>query len=64
MRLFGKVALVTGAASDIGKGIAERLAADGAAVVIADFNEELAAQTATAIRDVGRDAISILKVSP
>jgi 3-oxoacyl-[acyl-carrier protein] reductase len=36
-RLKGKVAIVTGAGSGIGKALATRLAQDGAAVVIADL---------------------------
>ncbi|HSJ38135.1 MAG TPA: SDR family oxidoreductase [Planococcus sp. (in: firmicutes)] len=38
MRLEGKVAVVTGAASGIGKAIAELYAAEGAKVVVADMN--------------------------
>lgn len=40
MELVGQVAVVTGAASGIGQAIALRLAAEGAAVVIGDLNEE------------------------
>src|SRR5207247_2848609 len=44
MRLGGKVAIVTGAGSGIGKALATRLARDGAAVVIADLrNHDVAA---------------------
>ncbi|SNY91958.1 3-oxoacyl-[acyl-carrier protein] reductase [Cohaesibacter sp. ES.047] len=39
-RLAGKIAIVTGAASGFGKGIARRFTAEGAKVVIADLNEE------------------------
>jgi NAD(P)-dependent dehydrogenase (short-subunit alcohol dehydrogenase family) len=39
MRLEGRVAVVTGGGSGIGKALAARLAADGAAVVVADINE-------------------------
>jgi len=49
MRLDGKVALITGAASGIGKAIAEAYAAAGAAVAIADLNQAGADQAAAEI---------------
>ncbi|NED98869.1 bifunctional aldolase/short-chain dehydrogenase [Phytoactinopolyspora halotolerans] len=47
--LATRVALVTGAGSGIGKATAERLAAEGACVVVADLNGEAATQTAAEI---------------
>jgi 3-oxoacyl-[acyl-carrier protein] reductase len=63
-RLAGKVAIVTGAASGFGAGIAAQFVAEGARVVIADLNgdgaQSLARQLGAATRavraDVSRDA--------
>lgn len=57
--LAGKVALVTGAASGIGAGIAEVLAEAGAQVVVADINAEGAEAQAEKLRAGGHDADSI-----
>ena len=45
-RVDGKVAIVTGAASGIGRASALRLAAEGASVVLTDLNEEDGAKAA------------------
>jgi NAD(P)-dependent dehydrogenase (short-subunit alcohol dehydrogenase family) len=51
--LNGKVAVVTGGASGIGKGIATRLAAEGARVIIADIQRDAMEATAAEIGAVG-----------
>ncbi len=55
-KVEGKVAVVTGGASGIGKGAAIRLAEEGASVVVADRNLEGAEEVASLI---GGDAIAI-----
>ena len=57
--LGGQVAIVTGGAMGIGKGIALRLAEAGAAVVIADINMEVANQTANEIKASGGKAKAV-----
>ena len=49
MRLDNKVALVTGAASGFGQGIAETFAREGARVAVVDINEKAARQAAASI---------------
>jgi 3(or 17)beta-hydroxysteroid dehydrogenase len=56
-RLKGKVALVTGAASGMGKTIAQIFAREGAKVTLADINESGGKQAAQAISQAGGQAI-------
>ena len=57
MKLDGKVAIVTGTSSNIGGGIAEGLAAEGAALVCVDVRPENASDCARAIAESGGRAI-------
>jgi meso-butanediol dehydrogenase / (S,S)-butanediol dehydrogenase / diacetyl reductase len=58
-RLEGRTCVITGAARGIGRGIAGGLAREGAAVVVADVNEEGAESAAHAIRDDGGRALGV-----
>jgi NAD(P)-dependent dehydrogenase (short-subunit alcohol dehydrogenase family) len=55
-RVTGKVAIVTGGASGIGRSCAMRLAEEGATVVVTDVQDDLGAETVATIRDGGGQA--------
>ena len=59
MKLEGRVAIVTGAAQGIGRAIAEKLAAEGATVVVADINGAGAATVAAEIPGASAFTIDI-----
>jgi 3-oxoacyl-[acyl-carrier protein] reductase len=59
MQLEGKVALVTGAGSNLGKVYAFALAKEGAAVVIGDLDGDLAKSAAQELRDTGARAVGV-----
>lgn len=57
MRLQEKTAIVTGAGSGFGEGIARRYAEEGARVVVADINDAGGERVAAAIRGAGGEAV-------
>ena len=60
MKLSGKIALVTGGAQGIGRGIALRLAKDGADIALVDLNPEKLAQVAKEVEALGRKATTFV----
>src|SRR6266511_2341722 len=59
MRLVGKVAVVTGAATGLGRVYALRLASEGADVCVGDIDLQGTEKTAALIREKGRKSLAI-----
>ena len=57
-KLEGKVALVSGSGRGIGRAVAEKLAVEGARVVVNDLDEEPAKETVAAIESAGGAAVA------
>lgn len=57
-RYVGKVALITGAGGGIGRASAERLASEGAALLLADVAEDALAESAEAARQAGARVVA------
>jgi NAD(P)-dependent dehydrogenase (short-subunit alcohol dehydrogenase family) len=58
-RLSNKIAVVTGAAGGIGRGIALKFAAEGARVGVLDLHEEVSQVVVNEIRSVGGQAVAL-----
>ena len=59
MKLEGKIAIITGAGSGIGRATALRLAREGASIVVADWNETGASETVALVEQAGGKAAAI-----
>ena len=64
MRLVGKVALITGAASGIGRESAVLFAAEGACVAAVDMDENGGRQTVAPSKKMGERPFSSARMSP
>ncbi|WP_420608969.1 SDR family NAD(P)-dependent oxidoreductase [Candidatus Poriferisodalis sp.] len=58
-RMAGKVAVITGGASGIGRACGLRFASEGASIVVADLNLDRAASVVDEINALGRDAVAV-----
>lgn len=59
MLLENRTAVITGGAAGLGWSMVQRFAAEGASIVIADLNADLAEERASELRDRGAQALSV-----
>jgi NAD(P)-dependent dehydrogenase (short-subunit alcohol dehydrogenase family) len=59
VKLKGKLAIITGAGSGLGRAIALRFATEGARILIAEINEPKAKETEELVRTQGGDAFTV-----
>jgi NAD(P)-dependent dehydrogenase (short-subunit alcohol dehydrogenase family) len=59
MKFKDKVAIITGSAKGIGKGVAEVLAEEGAKIVLVDWDQETGEETLQAFKKAGHEAIFV-----
>lgn len=59
MRLAGKIAIVTGGASGIGRATALRFAEEGASIVVSDIDERGGAETSKELEQIGAKSIFV-----
>ena len=60
MKLEGKVAIVTGGAQGIGRGIVRCLAEEGADIAVVDIAEDHATEAADEVKETGRQALPVI----
>lgn len=60
MKLAGKVALITGGGSGLGRGMAECFAAEGSSVLILEIRPEYAGETESALKSAGYDVAALV----
>ena len=59
MRLQGKVAFITGAASGMGRACSIRFAKEGAKIIACDINDEGLAQTEKQVKEAGGEILAL-----